>query len=258
VPAPLLARHGETRTIGAGVLRVGGIMSRFHSLLPLAGAVVLPLALGGCAGVLLVGGLGAAAGGGYVAAQERGVNGTIDDITVKTEIAQAFLKTNPLLQEGITTTVYDGRVLLSGRVPRPEMKTEANRVASAVPGVRALYEEVEVAPYEGVWDGAQDTWITARVRSELVLDPDIRSGNYTIDTENGSVYLIGSARSQYELDRAARIARYVPGVKRVVSYVEIRSGAPVAARPTSPPLSANPGTDRPGTGPAASIEVQRL
>ena len=57
------------------------------------------------------------------------------------------------------------------------------------------------------------------MRSELVLDPEIRSGNYTIDTENGSVYLIGSARSPYELDRAARRARYVPGVKRVVSYV---------------------------------------
>src|ERR1700680_3168307 len=36
---------------------------------------------------------------------------------------------------------------------------------------------------------------TPTLRSELVLDSDIRSGNYTIDTENGSVYLIGSARS---------------------------------------------------------------
>ena len=44
--------------------------------------MALPLALGGCAGVLVVGGLGAAAGGGYAAAQERGVNGSIDDFTV--------------------------------------------------------------------------------------------------------------------------------------------------------------------------------
>src|SRR5438309_9739452 len=52
--------------------------------------------------------------------------------------------------------------------------------------------------------------MTARLRSEFMLDADIRSGgNYTIETENGSVYLIGSARSQAELDRATRIARYI-------------------------------------------------
>jgi hypothetical protein len=93
------------------------------------------------------------------------------------------------------------------------------------------------------------------VRSELVLDPDIRSGNYTIDTAGRSVYLIGSARSQAELDRATQIARYVPGVKRVVSYVEIRSGAPVAARPGPPPASASSG---PTSAPRAPVEVQKL
>jgi hypothetical protein len=65
-----------------------------------------------------------------------------------------------------------------------------------------------------------------------MLDPDIRSGNYTIDTQRGSVYLIGSARSQAELERATRIARYIPGVKRVITYVELRPGAPVAQQPT--------------------------
>ena len=73
-----------------------------------------------------------------------------------------------------------------------------------------------MAPAEGAWDDAKDAWITARVRSELVLDRDIRSSNYTIDTENGSVYLIGSARSQGELYQTMRVARYVPRVKRVV------------------------------------------
>jgi osmotically-inducible protein OsmY len=139
------------------------------------------------------------------------------------------------------------------------MKSEANRVASAVPGVRTLYNEVEVAPAEGVWNDARDAWITARVRSEMLLDPDIRSANYTIDTENGSVYLIGSARSQYELDRTTRVARYVPGVRRVVSYVEIRSGSPVAAVPAGPSaVAVSPGPEAPRSGPSAPIEVQKL
>jgi len=56
-------------------------MSRFRPVLLLACVVALPLGLGGCAGVLVVGGLGAAAGGGYAVAQERGVNGSIDDFS---------------------------------------------------------------------------------------------------------------------------------------------------------------------------------
>ena len=101
-------------------------------------------------------------------------------------------------------------------------------------------------------DTASDDWITTSVRSQLVLDPNVRSVNYTIDTANGSVYLIGSARSQGELDRATQIARYVPGVRRVVSYVEIRAGSPVAAMP---PASAYSG---PGPGPVGRARRRRL
>ena len=69
-------------------------MSRFRPSVSLACVVALPLALGGCAGVLVVGGLGAAAGGGYAAAQERGVNGTFDDIGLKNQVDQADVDTN--------------------------------------------------------------------------------------------------------------------------------------------------------------------
>src|SRR5437868_13664319 len=112
------------------------------------------------------------------------------------------------------------------------MKTRASEIASRVSGVKALYDNVEVAPPRAAWDVTKDAWVTARIRSELMLDPDIRSGNYTIDTQKGSVYLIGSARSQAELERATGIARYIPGVKRVMTYVELRPGAPVAQQPT--------------------------
>jgi hypothetical protein len=134
-----------------------------------------------------------------------------------------------------------------------------------VPGVRAIYDELEIASAENVWNDTKDAWITAQVRSKMVGDAGIRSVNYTIDTENGSVFLIGSARSQEELDRTTKIARYVPGVRRVVSYVELRTGAPVAAMPpraygpaplmSAPPMSASPTQY---SAPQAAIEVQKL
>ena len=153
-----------------------------------------------------------------------------------------FAAIDPGLKDGITTTVYQGRVLLTGTVPTPQMKMRAVEVASRVSGIKALYDDVELAPSRATWDATNDAWITARIRSGLMLDPDIRSGNYTIDTQKGSVYLIGSARSQVELERATRTARYIPGVKRVVTYVELRPGAPVAQQPTPSVVPARSGT----------------
>jgi osmotically-inducible protein OsmY len=243
-----IPQYGDT-------IALGGIMSRFHSVLALGRVVALPLliplALGGCAGAV-VAGLAAAGGAGYAANQERGVGGGADDLAIKTDVEKSLMLANPQLQSGVTTSVYEGRVLLTGRVANQQMRATAERAAGTNRGVRAVYDELEVAAAEGVWDDAQDAWITTRVRSEMVLDSDVRSVNYTIDTANGSVYLIGSARSQGELDRATRIARYVPGVKRVVSYVELRSGAPVAAGP--PPGAGAP----PNAVQRAPIEVQKL
>jgi osmotically-inducible protein OsmY len=236
-------------------------MARLRTILTLACVtalpVALPLALGGCVGALVVGGLGAAAGGGYAAGQERGVTGSVDDFSVKTDIEKGLMKAELQLQGAITTNVYDGRVLLTGHVPSQDIKIAAEQVAGKTHDVRAVYNEIEVAPTTGVFNGANDAWISAQLRSQLVLDSDVRSVNYTIDTTNGSVYLIGSARSQAELDRATQIARYVPGVRRVVSYVEIRGGSPVAAMPAPSP-TASPGPGRPSTSPNAPIEVQKL
>jgi osmotically-inducible protein OsmY len=175
--------------------------------------LVLPVALSGCAGALIVGGLAAAGTGGYAAGQERGIGGAVSDLQIETDVETAFAGTDPGLKGGIMTTVYDGRVLLAGRVGTQEMKAQAVQLASRIAGVRALYDEVEVGLPRDTWDATKDAWITARLRSEFMLDAEIRSGNYTIETENGSVYLIGSAHSQAELDRATRIARYIPGVQ---------------------------------------------
>jgi osmotically-inducible protein OsmY len=228
-------------------------MARSYAVAALLCAITLPLALGGCVGAVVMGGLAAAAGSGYAAGQERGVGGAVDDFRIKNVVDRALLTADPKLQDRVNTTVYGGRVLLLGRVPTQTERATAERTASATPNVRGIYNELEVAPAEGMWNDAKDAWITARVRSEMVLDPNVRSVNLDIDTANGSVYLMGMARSQSELDHATRIARYVPGVKRVVSYVEVLSGAPVAAAPVTPRRF-----DRPSAAPGGAIEVQKL
>jgi osmotically-inducible protein OsmY len=258
--------------------RNGGVsweeaMSGFRTALALTCILALPLPLCGCP-VMVIGGLAAAGGAGYAAAQERGVNGSADDFVIKTQIDQALLQADRNMQAGITTTVYNGRVLLTGRLPNDQMKMTAGQVARGVQNVRTVFNEIEVAPQgTSAWDDTRDAFITTQVRSEMVLNSDIRSINYSIDTANGSVYLMGSARSQRELDQATKIARYVPGVRRVVSFVELRYGSPVASDPSAPvatPYGSPPpgayqapppgmyGGGQPAPISRAPIEVQKL
>ena len=232
-------------------------MSCFRPIIGVVSILALPVVLGGCPAAI-VAGLGAAGGAGYAANQERGAGGSVDDFTIKTNIQSAWLKTNPLMQTNLTVTVYEGRALLTGTAPTAEFKAQAKDVASQVPGVRMVYNEVEVSPPESAWDSTKDTWITSRVRTELTFNPDVRSVNYTIETANKSVYLIGSARSQAELDIATTVARTTPDVKRVVSYVDIRPGMPVAAQNTVPPPAGGSSPGAPTAAPTTPVEVQKL
>jgi len=232
----------------------------------LVATLLLPVALGGCP-LAIVSGLGAAGGAGYAANNERGSQGSVDDFAIKSNIQKAWQQANPLLQT-LNINVYEGRILLTGMVPTPEAKAQAAQIASQVPGVRAVYNEIEVALPETAWADAQDTWISSRLRTDLTFTPEIRSTNYTIETVNGSVFLIGSARSQYELDRVTAIARNIPDVKRVVSYVEVRPGMPVAAQqplptPTPPPPPGGPPTNLQGAAPpvaapTTAVEAEKL
>ncbi len=234
-------------------------MSRFRLALCLLSLAALP-ALGGCA-VLAVGGVAAAgAGAGYAAGQERGVTGTVDDLTIENRIASAWANAYPPLAGNLTATSYEGRVLLTGIVSTPQEKAAAGRIANRIPGVRTVYDEITVGPGETTWEAARDAWISARLRSDLVLDKGVRSLNYNIETVNGSVYLIGSARDPVELARVTDTARYLPYVKRVVSFIEIRPGAPTVAQiPASPAADRDiPSEAGPPAVPAAPVEVHKL
>jgi osmotically-inducible protein OsmY len=234
-------------------------MSSLRSIIGGILIVSLPVVLSGCPAAI-VAGLGAAGGAGYTANQERGTGGSVDDFKIKTNIQNAWLNTNPLMQRDLSVTVYEGRTLLTGMAPNPEFKAQAKEVASRVQGVKTVYDEIEVSPPESTWDSAKDSWISTRVRTELTFNSNIRSVNYTIETVNKSVYLIGSARSQEELDFATTAARTTPDVKRVVSYVEIRPGSPVTAQSASPSAStaAGVGAGAPAAAPSTPVEVQKL
>jgi osmotically-inducible protein OsmY len=194
-----------------------------------AGVVFLSLSLSACVVPIVAGG---AASTGYVVGQERDVSTQVNDSVIRAGIDDKWLRFNSDMAHQLSLSIYDGRVLIVGMVSNPEWKTDAVRLAWEVKGVKEVNSEIELSASQGLGDTARDELITTRLRSAILLDSQIRSVNYTIDTVNGSVYLSGSARSQAELDKVTNYARNIPNVKRVVSYVRIRVGEPATASGT--------------------------
>src|SRR5699024_11752409 len=65
-------------------------------------------------------------------------------------------------------------------------------------------------------EASNDTWITTKVRSQLLTSDLVKSSNVKVTTENGEVFLMGLV-TEREAKAAADIASRVSGVKRVTT-----------------------------------------
>ena len=62
-----------------------------------------------------------------------------------------------------------------------------------------------------------DTWITTKVKADLLTTSDVSGLELNVETVNGVVSLTGDVDSQEEADRAIAVARGIEGVTRVDS-----------------------------------------
>ena len=228
--------------------------SRLRSFFIAGTVLVMGPSLSGC----IVAAAGAGAASGYtVFGQELGPEQQLRDTTIKAVVRQSWGEYNQEVAHDLDATVYDGRVLITGRVPKEEWRDEAVKRVWKVENVKEVYNEIEVGPDTHFVDEVRDTAVSTRLRNDLRFDSNVRSINYDIITENGVVYIIGTARSQAELDRVTDYARNTSDVRRVVSYVRIRGGEPgevqtgAAAANTAPAAGAAPGAPMPLSRPPA-------
>lgn len=187
-------------------------------LISLLAALVLTGFLSGCVGLAV----GAGATAGTAAMQDRGLGGAIDDTVIHSKITSAYFA-NDVKFKLIAAKVHEGRVLLTGTVPKPEDRIDAVRHAWKVKGVQTVINEITVDDDSGVLDLARDKWVTAQLRLKITFDGKIKAINYAIDTVNGTVYLMGVAQNEQELALVSNHARGIEYVRRVVSHVRIKS-----------------------------------
>jgi osmotically-inducible protein OsmY len=166
--------------------------------------------------------IGAGATAGIAAAEERGVATALDDLQIDVEIKRQFLELDENLLAAVSTEVHDGRVLLTGVVDEPEMWMSAARLSWGVDGVSEVINEIKVAGDASIAQASKDIFISTELRARLMGDGDVSAINYSIETVRGTIYLLGIARSESELQRVINHARNVSGVRNIVPYVRVK------------------------------------
>jgi osmotically-inducible protein OsmY len=67
-----------------------------------------------------------------------------------------------------------------------------------------------------------DSWITSKVKSEMVADKDVSARNINVITTKGVVKLTGTVKTLDESNKAAQIAHSVEGVKQVENNLQVQ------------------------------------
>ena len=177
---------------------------------------------------------GAAVGGTVLVATDRRTTATqLEDQTIELKISN---RVREQLGERarVNPTSFNRKVLLTGEVASEADRQTVLRIVQGVDNVAGVVDELAVMGSPSLTARYSDALVTARVKAAFVDAKDLSANAIKVTTERGTVYLMGLVTAR-EAQRAADIARTVPGVQRVVRVFEIISEADLARLQPPPP-----------------------
>ena len=174
----------------------------------------------GCspAGILASGG----ATGMVVAEGDRSFGAVVDDATIKINIAAKFINSDDNLFVDVSTSVLEGRVLLTGLVNNQEIRIDAVRRVWEVEGVNEVINEIQIGNRASLKEYAQDVWITTQVRGLAAKTVGLRSVAYNFETIKGKVYIVGITSRPEQLEAIIDAAKTIKGVSEIINYVIVK------------------------------------
>jgi osmotically-inducible protein OsmY len=204
-------------------------------------AAILSLSIAGCTTVTTAG---------VTKGDERNLARSVNDVSAERVIKARMRRAEGFKLKGVNVDVREGIVLLAGNAPRQEDRIEAERIAWSAPRVERVGNEIQMQGKKGFMRNTKDSLLTTSVKTRLTADKYVKSRNINVESHEGVVYLLGVARNQAELERAAQIASETRGTREVISYVKVagipsaisqfgqsaRVAAPVQYAPTTPQI----------------------
>ena len=157
-----------------------------------------------------------------------GVSLAIDPRSLGTQIDDSIMEKNLVtrltMEEkkyflSVKTKVLDGRIFITGKVDNPEEKLKITKIAWETSGVRSVRNDIKIKEKFNFKQSAKDTLLTSKLRAALIINKNIKSGNYQIDTYKKNIYIYGIARNKDELEMVVDEANSILDVNKVIASI---------------------------------------
>ncbi|MCZ6720545.1 MAG: BON domain-containing protein [Proteobacteria bacterium] len=127
-----------------------------------------------------------------------------------------------------STDIYEQRLLVVGLFDDEALYEEFKTRVEAVEGVKVLYWHATYMSEEEQEKVKLLNWtdvmaLDAKVGINLIGTGGVADVNFRVAADPfRTIYLLGRARSQPELDKALQVVRETEGIERIINYVEVR------------------------------------
>ena len=172
--------------------------------------------LNGCIGTSSQGLFGT---GVSVAIDPRSLGTQIDDNLMQKNLTARLILNDKKYLLSINTKVLDGRIFLTGKVEDPEEKLKITKMAWETKGVRSVRNNVIIKEEFNFKQSATDLLITSQLRTALIINKNIKSTNYNIDTYKKKIYIYGIAQTKDEQKEVIKEGKAIPDVERVIASI---------------------------------------
>jgi osmotically-inducible protein OsmY len=119
----------------------------------------------------------------------------------------------------VKSKVLDGRIFLTGKVDSPEEKLLLTKLAWEIKGSRSVRNDIKIKEEFSFKRSAKDVLITSQLRTALILNKNIRSTNYQIDTYKKKIYVYGIAITSEEKELVISEAKEIIDVEDVIASI---------------------------------------
>jgi hyperosmotically inducible protein len=147
----------------------------------------------------------------------------ISDTAITTKVKSTFLGDDRLKGSHIHVTTTNAVVTLRGSALSADAKAAAEELAHNVDGVKSIDDELTTGASNGTMHKAvakteregSDSWITTKVKSEILADSVSKGFKVSVKTVNGVVMLSGVLPNDDAVAHVKDLAEKVEGVKSV-------------------------------------------
>ena len=174
--------------------------------------------------VLLSACVGSSSGGVFgtgvsIALDPRTLGTQIDDSIMQKNLQARLVLTEKKYLIKLSVKVLDGRIFLGGKVDEPEEKLKITKMAWETKGVRSVKNNITIKQKFSLLNVAKDVLITSQLRTALILNKNVKSANFNIDTINQKTYVFGIAYTEDEKKEIIQEAKQIVDLKEIVTSI---------------------------------------